>query len=71
MSRIEVERIPGSVTDSITDYLDKKIKHFRDLEVEESIAYVTDLNGARRAIVLEARGRILAYEEMKKLLTLK
>ena len=66
-----MERIPGSVTDSITDYLDKKIEHFRELEVGESIAYVTDLNGARRAVVLEARGRVLAYEEMKKLLTLK
>lgn len=71
MSRIEVERIPGTVTDGLFKFLDQKIAYFSDIEREEAIAYIADLDGRRRAVALEARGRVLAYEEMKKLLTLK
>ena len=71
MSRIEVERIPGAVTDGLLALLDQKISIFSTIEREEAIAYIADLDGRRRAVALEARGRVLAYEEMKKLLTLK
>ena len=71
MSRIEVERIPGVVTDGLFNFLDQKISTFSAIEKEEAIAYIADLDGRRRAVALEARGRVLAYEEMKKLLTLK
>ena len=71
MSRIEVERIPGAVTDGLLTLLDQKISTFSTIEKEEAIAYIADLDNRRRAIALEARGRVLAYEEMKKLLTLK
>ena len=71
MSRVEVERIPGTVTDGLFKFLNQKISTFSDIEREEAIAYIADLDGRRRAVALEARGRVLAYEEMKKLLPLK
>jgi len=71
MSRIEVERIPGAVTDGLLALLDQKISTFSAIEKEEAIAYIADLDSRRRAVALEARGRVLAYEEMKKIINTK
>ena len=64
-------KIYGRKVQTMFKFLDQKIATFSDIEKEEAIAYIADLDGRRRAVALEARGRVLAYEEMKKLLTLK
>ena len=67
--RIEVERIPGVVTDALVTILQERIKSNEQLIASASEQFIDTLDESKRAVALESRGRVLAYKELIKLLT--
>ena len=67
--RIEVERIPGVVTDALVATIQERIKSHEQLMMSASEQFVDTLDESKRAVALESRGRVLAYKELIRLLT--